>query len=80
MKTDMAKKTPLEKDEAQLKGKVRERRAATDNPEGSEAFRALHKRLKRLQRKRRSMALRKQHAMGKKKPDAAAKAEPAATA
>lgn len=78
----MAKKTPLEKDETQLKGKVRDRRAATDNPEGSEAFRALHKRLKRLQRRRRSLALRKRHAMGKKgqKGEAAAGAKPESAA
>jgi hypothetical protein len=78
-RSDMAKKTPLEKDEVQLKVKVRERKAATDNPEGSAALRALHKRLKRLQRKRRSLVIRKRHAMGKK-AEAGAKAEPAATA
>nr|MBI3612275.1 hypothetical protein [Nitrospirota bacterium] len=75
----MAKKTPLEQDETRLKTKVRERKAATDNPEGSASLRALHKRLKRLQRKRRSLVTRKRHAMGKK-GEAGAKAEPAAKA
>lgn len=75
----MAKKTTLEQDEARLKTKVQERKAATDNPEGSAALRALHKRLKRAQRRRRSLANRKRHAMGKK-AEAGAKAEPAAKA
>lgn len=75
----MAKKTPVEQDETRLKAKVRERKAATDNPEGNAVLRALHKRLKRVQRKRRSLATRKRHAMGKK-AEAGAKAEPTATA
>jgi hypothetical protein len=62
----MAKKTPVETDEARLKKKVRERLASTENPEGNAALRALHKRLKRAQRKRRSLAIRLRHAAGKK--------------
>jgi len=74
------KKTGPEQDEARLKTKVREKRAATDNPEGDATFRALHKRLKRIQRKRRSLATRKRHAMGKKADAGAKAAEPAAGA
>ncbi len=70
----MAKKTPLETEEARLKKKVRERLAGTENPEGDAAMRALHKRLKRAQRKRRSLATRLRHAAGKKTA-AAEKAE-----
>lgn len=67
----MAKLTP-EADETRLQEKVRTRRAKADNPEGDSSLRALQKRLKRVQRKRRSLVLRKQHAMGKKKPAEAA--------
>jgi len=70
----MASKTPQANDEARLKSKVREKKAATDNPEGDAALRALHKRLKRVQRKRRSLATRKRHAAGKK-AETGAKAE-----
>jgi hypothetical protein len=59
----MAKLT-VESDEIRLTKKVSERRGA-DKPAGDPAFRALRKHLKRLQRKRRRLALRKQHAMGK---------------
>jgi len=71
----MAKKhvALLGEEEARLKRKVAERRANLENPEGDAAFRRLHKRLKRLQRVRRKLALRKRHAMGKSKPDAAEK-------
>jgi hypothetical protein len=61
----MAKRSPLETDLARLKEKVRTRTAGTDNPEGDPKLRALHKRLKRAQRKRRSQATRKRHALGK---------------
>jgi hypothetical protein len=63
----MAKLTP-EADETRLQEKVRIGRAKADNPEGHGSPRALRKRLKRVQRKRRSLVLRKKHAMGKKKP------------
>jgi hypothetical protein len=62
----MAKKTPLETDLARLKEKVKTKVAGTENPEGDPVLRSLHKRLKRTQRKRRSLAMRKQRAMGKK--------------
>ncbi|WP_447979867.1 hypothetical protein [Candidatus Nitrospira bockiana] len=61
----MAKKRPIEVDEERLERKVRERRRAAENAEGDPSIRALHKRLKRVQRKRRRLATRKQHAMGK---------------
>ncbi len=61
----MAKTPPLETDLARLKEKVRTRTAGTDSPEGDPKLRALHKRLKRVQRKRRSQATRKRHALGK---------------
>ena len=47
----MAKSRSLDEDKQILKKKVQERRAASENPEGDEAIRALHKRLKRAQRK-----------------------------
>ena len=73
------KKVSLTDEEAKLKKKVAERRGRLENPEGDAPFRKLHKRLKRVQRLRRRLALRKQHAMGKKKADAAEKpAAPAA--
>ena len=73
----MAKKqkASLTDEEARLKKKVSEKRAKLENPEGDAPFRKLHKRLKRIQRLRRRLAIRKQHAMGKKKADAAAKTE-----
>jgi hypothetical protein len=76
----MAKKkvSPAE-EETRLKKKVSEKRGKLDNPEGNEAFRKLHKRLKRLQRLRRKLVLRKKNAMGNAKADAAEKpAAPAA--
>jgi len=76
----MSKKTPAEADEARLKTKVRSKLAATENPEGDAALRSLHKRLKRIQRKRRRLEARKRHAMGKKKAGAEVKAEAKAEA
>ena len=73
------KKASLSDEEARLKKKVAEKRGKLENPEGDATFRKLHKRLKRIQRLRRRLAIRKQHAMGKKKADAAEKpAAPAA--
>lgn len=71
----MAKKTPLETDMARLQKKVREQQAVVEGSNGNAKLRSLHKRLKRVQRKRRRLATRKRHAMGKK-----AGAEKAATA
>lgn len=76
----MSKKTPAGADEARLKTKVRATLAATENPEGDAALRSLHKRLKRIQRKRRRLEARKRHAMGKKKAGAEVKAEAKAEA
>ena len=61
----MAKKA-AESDEARLKKKVAAKLAGHSNQEGDAALRALRKRLKREQRKRRALALRKKHAAGQK--------------
>lgn len=68
----MATKKVTESDEARLKKKISEKLANHSNPEGDAAMRALRKRLKREQRKRRALALRKKHAMGSKQAEAAA--------
>lgn len=60
----MPKKTEEEKDESRLKTKLRDRLAGHANPEGDAGLRALHKRLKRTQRKRRALAARKARATG----------------
>jgi hypothetical protein len=60
----MPKKTDEEKDESKLKTKLRQRLEGHANPEGDAALRALHKRLKRGQRKRRALAARKARAAG----------------
>ncbi len=61
----MAKKPIGESDEVRLKKKI----AAGANDEkkvsGDPAARSLRKRLKRVQRKRRTLSLRKKHAAGK---------------
>ena len=75
----MRKKTSVEADETRLRKKVQEQRAGSENPEGDAALRALHKHLKRVQRKRRRLALRKQQAAGKKPHvEESAEATPAA--
>jgi len=61
------KKDPLETDIKRLKEKVGAWKAKTENAEGDALLRALHKRLKRVQRKKRALALRLAHAQGKKK-------------
>jgi len=73
------KKDPLETDIKRLKEKVGARKAKTENAEGDASLRALHKRLKRVQRKKRALALRLAHAQGKKK-EAKPVAAPAAAA
>jgi hypothetical protein len=70
-----AAKVTVDDDEVRLTKKVKEKRAGTENPEGDGSLRALRKRLKRAQRKRRALMLRKQRAAGKKKP---AEGQPAA--
>ena len=75
----MAKqKDPLEADIKRLREKVVARKAKTENAEGDASLRALHKRLKRGQRKKRALALRLAHAQGKKKETKPAAAQPAA--
>lgn len=69
----MAKKTTAESDETRLKKKVTVKLTGHKTPEGDSALRALRKRLKRAQRRRRALALRKKHAAGKK-PEVAAPA------
>ncbi|GKS57712.1 hypothetical protein YTPLAS18_12390 [Nitrospira sp.] len=54
----MAKLSPMEQDEARLKKKVRAQLAGHENAEGDPALRALRKRLRRAQRKRRIQASR----------------------
>ncbi len=62
----MAKKASAESEEVRLKKKVSARLTGHSNPEADSALRALRKRLKREQRKRRALALRKKHAAGSK--------------
>jgi hypothetical protein len=62
----MAKKKAAESDEAKLQQKVTAKRTGHNNPKGDAALRALRKRLKREQRKRRALALRRKHAAGSK--------------
>jgi hypothetical protein len=59
-------KRSAESEETRLKKKVAERQVADKTSEKTAAFRALRKRLKREQRKRRALALRKKHAAGSK--------------
>ena len=73
------KKDPLETDIKRLKEKVGARKAKTENAEGDASLRALHKRLKRVQRKKRALASRLVRAQGKKK-DVKAAAAPAPVA
>ncbi len=67
----MAKKTAVESEEVRLKEKVLAKRAGLSNPERDTALRALQKRLKREQRKRRVLAVRKKNAAGSKGEEAA---------
>ncbi len=60
----MAKAKPAEQDEAKLQKKVQTKLAGHKNPEGDAAVRSLRKRLKRAQRKRRSLAARVLRAKG----------------
>lgn len=71
------KKSAVETDITRLKGKVTERKKAAANTTGDAAFRSLHKRLKRAQRKKRALAMRLAHAQGKKKEVQPAAAAPA---
>ena len=62
----MAKNRTPESEEAKLKNKLSSKRAGQSDVKADPAFRALRKRLKREQRKRRSVTLRQKHAAGKK--------------
>lgn len=61
----MGKRDSSQQDEQRLQKKVVERRTGSEKPEGNAALRALRKRLKRAQRKRRSLVVRRRHAAGK---------------
>lgn len=60
----MATNRTLEEDKGVLEKKVKERRAASQNPEGEKDVRQLRKRLKRVQRKIRSKTARVAKAAG----------------
>lgn len=62
----MAKKTVSESDETRLKKKVAEKLTDHKNPKEDEALRSLRKRLRRTQRKRRTVVLRKKNSASKK--------------
>jgi predicted nucleic acid-binding Zn-ribbon protein len=62
-------KDSLVTDIKRLKEKVAARKAKTENAEGDASLRALHKRLKRAQRRKRTLALRLAHAQGEKKKE-----------
>jgi hypothetical protein len=66
----MPKKTKTESDESRLKQNISAR--WKENPGSDEKFRALRKRLKRLQRKRRGMFARKARAAGHGKNESSA--------
>ena len=69
----MAKKTAGESDETRLKKKVAARVTDHKYPKEAEALRSLKKRLRRTQRKRRTLALRKKNSASKKTAAPAAK-------
>ena len=70
----MARKQATESEEARLKQKIVQKLANHSNPEADAAMRSLRKRLKREQRKRRTLALRRKHAGGNKPAEVAAPA------
>ena len=69
----MVKKTASESDETRLKKKVAAKLADNKSPKEDEALRSLQKRLRRTQRKRRTLALRKKNSASKKTAAPAAK-------
>ena len=69
----MAKKTAGESDETRLKKKVAARVTDPQSSKEDDAFRSLKKRLRRIQRKRRAIALRKKNSASKKTATPAAK-------
>jgi hypothetical protein len=62
-----------ESDETRLKKKVAAKLADNKSPKEDEALRSLQKRLRRTQRKRRTLALRKKNSASKKTAVPAAK-------
>jgi len=62
----MAKQMAGESDETRLKKKIAARGTAHKGPQADGALRSLKKRLKRIQRKRRALALRKKNSSSKK--------------
>ena len=62
----MAKKTTSESDETRLKKKLAAKSIGDKDTKESEALRSLKKRLRRVQRKRRTLALRKKNSASKK--------------
>jgi hypothetical protein len=69
----MAKKMASESDETRLKKKVAAKLADNKSSKEDEALRSLQKRLRRTQRKRRTLALRKKNSGSKKTAAPAAK-------
>ena len=69
----MAKKTTSESDETRLKKKVAVKLIDHKDAKVDEALRSLKKRLRRVQRKRRTLALRKKNSASKKTAAPAAK-------
>ena len=69
----MAKKTASESDETRLKKKVAAKLVDDGDPRGDGALRWLMRRLRRTQRKRRTLALRKKNSASKKTAAQAAK-------
>ena len=69
----MAKKTTNESDETRLKKKVAAKLTGHKDAKVDEALRSLKKRLRRTQRKRRTIALRKKNSASKKTAAPAAK-------
>jgi hypothetical protein len=69
----MAKKMAGESDEIRLKKKVAAKFADNKSPKKDEALRSLQKRLRRVQRKRRALAVRKKNSASKKAAAPAAK-------
>jgi|CXWL01.1.fsa_nt_gi hypothetical protein len=69
----MAKKTTSESDETRLKKKLAAKSTGDKDVKESEALRSLKKRLRRVQRKRRTLALRKKNSASKKAAAPAAK-------
>ncbi len=70
----MKKQRTKENDETRLTKNVQSKRTAGSEAASGPAFRRLRKRLKRVQRKRRRLALRRAHAAGKKVAEGAQKA------